>query len=477
MQTDSLTLRIHDDIRVTVPNNLSHLTPFVLLEQEDWFEDEIHFVRTLLTPGDRVVDIGANYGLYTLSMAKQVGPEGRIWAFEPASTTASFLKQSVADNAFDQVTVIQAALSDHAGEARLNLHFNPEMNTLNEDEWTADATSEAVPLMTLDAAAEEHGFNDLTFLKLDAEGEECRILTGGTTTLAAPGPLVMYELRHGTQVNLPLIEQFVGMGYETYRLLPGLGVLVPFNPGTENIRQLNLFGATRERAQILAAQGLLALADAPPPSEDVTAGSWREFLSDKPYATDALARWSDDSATCGVLDLYTAAHDPRRSPGERHHRLRQALEQMTELIKIESTVWRLMTLVRLQTEFTGRGSISEPLVQLFNLAYKRPAAPAEEPFLPAYPRYDQVDPSGRDAYWAAAVATEAYVNGEYSVYFFAPNTLAGLDMFDKLGFPSPRITRQRQLADLLSRKQTNIIADPQLAQYSPENRNPGYWSR
>jgi predicted methyltransferase len=87
--TSPITLRLHDDVQIVVPNSLNLITPYVLQEQEDWFEDEIKFLRCLLQPGQKIIDIGANYGVYTLSMAKTVGATGKIWSFEPASSTAS----------------------------------------------------------------------------------------------------------------------------------------------------------------------------------------------------------------------------------------------------------------------------------------------------------------------------------------------------------------------------------------------------
>ena len=39
-----LTLTIVDGVRVVVPDNLNHATPYVLQEQGDWFEDEIRFL-------------------------------------------------------------------------------------------------------------------------------------------------------------------------------------------------------------------------------------------------------------------------------------------------------------------------------------------------------------------------------------------------------------------------------------------------
>jgi hypothetical protein len=64
-----LTLRVKGVLQVCVPDDIRWMMPYVLLEQEDWFEDEISFVRRLVQPGSRVIDIGANYGLYTLALA------------------------------------------------------------------------------------------------------------------------------------------------------------------------------------------------------------------------------------------------------------------------------------------------------------------------------------------------------------------------------------------------------------------------
>jgi predicted methyltransferase len=99
------TLNLVDDVQIIVPDSLNLITTYVLREQGDWFEDEIKFLRHLLQPGQRVIDIGANYGVYTLSMAKLVGPTGCVWAFEPASSTARLLAKSIAANDFSHVVL------------------------------------------------------------------------------------------------------------------------------------------------------------------------------------------------------------------------------------------------------------------------------------------------------------------------------------------------------------------------------------
>src|SRR5688572_23160072 len=106
----TITVTLVDGARVVVPDTLDLITPYVLQEQLDWFEDEIKFLRRLLRPGQHVIDIGANYGVYALSMARAVGPTGRVWAFEPASSTAGLLAQSIATNDFGHVVLEQCAL-------------------------------------------------------------------------------------------------------------------------------------------------------------------------------------------------------------------------------------------------------------------------------------------------------------------------------------------------------------------------------
>src|SRR5689334_11219087 len=99
---DELFVRVRGGGGVCVPASPS-MTTYVLLEQEDWFEKEIAFVRRVLRPGMRAIDIGANYGLYTLAMAQNVGPEGAVWSYEPASAASDCLRRTIARNGLTNI--------------------------------------------------------------------------------------------------------------------------------------------------------------------------------------------------------------------------------------------------------------------------------------------------------------------------------------------------------------------------------------
>src|SRR5579862_2181075 len=146
---DSIVLTLVDGVRIVVPDSLFLITSYVLREQQDFFEDELPFVRQLLQPGQKVIDIGANYGVYTLPMAQRVGASGQVWAYEPASSTARFLARGIAENGFAHVTLEQKAMSSAPGSAQLAFHEQAELRSIVHGAAPAGG-SEEVSLVTLD---------------------------------------------------------------------------------------------------------------------------------------------------------------------------------------------------------------------------------------------------------------------------------------------------------------------------------------
>jgi protein O-GlcNAc transferase len=190
---ETTVLTLVDGVRMVVPNSLDLITPYVLREQQDFFEDELKFVRKLLGPGQKVIDIGANYGVYTLPMAQKVGPSGHVWAFEPTSSTAQILAEGIKENAFTQVTLEQKAVSSASGVAQLSLLPQSELNSIIHGQ-SAAGESETVCLVTLDECMDRNRWMEIELLKIDAEGEENNIVKGGRRFFADVAPLVQYEL-------------------------------------------------------------------------------------------------------------------------------------------------------------------------------------------------------------------------------------------------------------------------------------------
>jgi FkbM family methyltransferase len=441
-----------DGVHVIVHDTLDRITPYVLAEQHDWFENEIRFVRRLLQPGEQVIDIGANHGVYTLSMAKALGPQGRVWAFEPASVVAGLLERSLAANGFEHVLLERSAMSDHAGQAQLAVSAKSELNTLALDATAASAT-ETVRLTTLDYAMARHGWQDIDFVKIDAEGEEARILQGGSCFLAALSPLVLYEIRAGHDLQLGLVQAFAALGYSSYRLVPGLGLLAPFDPSTRlDDFVLNLFACKADRAERLAARGLLVRHQPGVPEDRPAADAWRAALVELPYGRRLAALWDStmargQSAEVGAaLALHAQSRDPARSAAARLAALQRSLSLLQEASRQPNAYLRLASLARVAAELGERKLAYGALVQLCDTLQRGRSLGPAEPFLAPSERFDSLEPGGAVGNWVLAAAMEACERlGAHSSFFTGDASLVALKAMQGLGFASDEMTRRLQL--------------------------------
>jgi FkbM family methyltransferase len=147
------------------------------------------FVATLRT-GMTVLDVGASFGLYSIAAARGVGPDGRVFAFEPARKTAEALRRHLAWNGVaDHVEVIDAAVADRAGAEAFWEHETSFLASLVEDSPRREETRFAAPVaerrlrtLTLGGFCELRGLEP-DVVKIDVEGAEARVLAGARPLL------------------------------------------------------------------------------------------------------------------------------------------------------------------------------------------------------------------------------------------------------------------------------------------------------
>lgn len=447
------TVTLVDGVRVVVPDTLDLLTPYVLQEQQDWFEDEIKFLRRLLRPGQRVIDIGANYGVYALSMAQAVGPAGRVWAFEPASGTANLLAAGIAANGFTHVTLERSALSSASGSARLSLGPHPEMNALVRGAQPAGPT-ESVPVLTLDECLESRAWRDIDFVKIDAEGEEAGILQGGPRFFARESPLVQYEVKAGQDLHLELVGAFAALGYGSYRLVPGLDLLVPFDAGAPvDGFLLNLFCCKPDRAARLAAAGFLVEAGARLGACEVdSAQDWRNTLAKLPYAAKLATSWEQTVAAGKsreveeALSLYAASREASRPAAERFAALEAGFARLGKLCAADPSYLRLSSLARAARDYGERVTAAQALAQLGESLHQRGGADPGEPFLAPGQRFDSVPPRGTLGEWIVAATLEEFERaGSYSSFHTGAAAQRRLEVIRRLGYGSVEMQRRLSL--------------------------------
>lgn len=206
-----------------------------IVDLGEWADRALFFLRRwydlptallldhVLKPGNTILDVGANYGHFTMAAAAAVGPQGSVLAVEPNPVAYARLMCHVALNRLDQVSTAQIGLSNAEGELEL---FIPSINS--GEASFAPSQYENVrrvtcPVKTGDLLLSGKSFD---FIKIGVEGFELNVLQGLQNTLTRDTPLVLTEVvaqhlsRAGTTIA-DLQAYLSARGYRAYRL--GLG--------------------------------------------------------------------------------------------------------------------------------------------------------------------------------------------------------------------------------------------------------------
>ncbi|HYZ34535.1 MAG TPA: FkbM family methyltransferase [Crenalkalicoccus sp.] len=145
-----------------------------LLTLGAWERDYTTLFTRLIRPGDTILDLGANHGVYTLLGAAATGPAGRVHAFEANPRLAALALRSVQLNGFAPfVTVHALGVGAAAGEMRLVV----------DEAWSGGGAlrgdGEGTPcrVVSLDEHFADPGFR-VDVMKMDIEGGEGLALRG-----------------------------------------------------------------------------------------------------------------------------------------------------------------------------------------------------------------------------------------------------------------------------------------------------------
>ena len=412
---EDLMLEMPDGARIVVPDDLRITTTYVLLEQHDWFEDEIRFLRAAIRPGMRAIDAGANFGVYTLSLARSVGASGRVWAVEPGEQAANYLARSIAANQFSHVELLRCALSRADGSGFLDTSVTPELRRL-----VRDSSSAAVSIRSLDSLAAERNIANVDFAKIDVEGEEANLLAGAAAFLERESPLLMLEFLADKKFNEDIFAPLNHHGCDCFRLVPGIQALVPFYESEEpDAYQLNIFACRPPRAKQLAQAGHLI----PAPANTALRFEREPGLDSlfaQPFARSHAQRWQDHaknirhgSASADYLEAlrwFFAAGEKTNSAAARYWALEQSYLRLRALVESDYTVARGASFVRVAAAYGRRAdavATSRRLVSAIPAQGERAFA---EPFLAPTPWHETLDPGPDALPWLLASAMESYEN-------------------------------------------------------------------
>lgn len=158
----------------------------------DAYEPELEHLECFLDREGVFIDVGASTGVYTLKAAQHYGSQGTVVAVEPFIEVLATLAHSLQMNVLTNVRLRNACVGDHTTCA--TLWMNRSMpNSFSVAHRVDGALGVSVLMVSLDDLFRWEGLDRLDYLKIDAEGAEEEVISGGFATIERYRPIIQVE--------------------------------------------------------------------------------------------------------------------------------------------------------------------------------------------------------------------------------------------------------------------------------------------
>jgi len=185
--------------------NKPDIIKYYLREKEPWEKHYQQYIQKFVSEGSVVIDVGAHIGTLTLTMAKAVGPRGKVMAFEPQLKLFRELFMNMALNESLNIDYFYSAVGNCIGKAELS-----PSDPINEGHTKLEGgTGQFVDVITIDSLK----FERVDLIKIDVEGMEKEVLQGAYETILKHRPVLLVEINEKSA-----IEELIRLGYFVFWL-------------------------------------------------------------------------------------------------------------------------------------------------------------------------------------------------------------------------------------------------------------------
>ena len=158
-----------------------------------YFESEYdkhttQYLNDNISTGDKVVDIGAQIGYFTLHMASCVGDNGEVHSFEPHPINYKILNKNIGKNCCDS-TIDTYNVAVYNKKTDLQLYVHPENKGMHSLVNTHTGKAVSVEANSGDNLLD----GKIDLIKIDVEGAEPKVIEGMTDSIKANKPNIVFE--------------------------------------------------------------------------------------------------------------------------------------------------------------------------------------------------------------------------------------------------------------------------------------------
>jgi len=458
-KNEDVYIETRDGVIICTPSDFDVLTTFVLLEQKQWFEPELEFLREYIRQGMQVIDAGACFGAYALPLAKKVGEKGKVIAFEPSADSRSYLEKSKIENGFEQLEVIGRGLSDSTAKAKLKRAQSPELNAISED------GEEAIALTTIDAWWDFAGQPEIDVIKVDVNGLETNVLAGGAEMLANTNPVIVASIGENEESLKRLRDQLNRIGYKLYEYIPGPSLLAEHDPEAGvDAYLMNVVAIPESRVEEFKQNGWIF--DESVKIETVDSNKWKEVLVTQPWAGSLIDDWEKNisagnyeqyvqalNLACAAEQIKVSADDPM-SRSRKGAVMLAAAQKLTDLFNSgDAGIPAALTYVRIMSRLGKQYEAVKMAKQLMETVNSKGEVSADIPFLPPLPEQDRTFVGTGFSNWLTIRIVEAWLSLKNPTMYIVEEN--DKQMLDALTGNPEVINRFKNLTDLRSESEKN----------------------
>ncbi|HEV3121452.1 MAG TPA: FkbM family methyltransferase [Isosphaeraceae bacterium] len=183
----------------------------------EFSQKEADLFQQLIRPSDLVVEVGSNIGAHTVVLAKLVGPQGLVIAYEPQRVLYQTLCANVALNSITWVFAYPQAVGREPGAIIIPALDHTRPNNFGGINLQGHTQGERVTMVTLDSLT----LSKCRLIKIDVEGMEIDVLQGAKQTIAKHRPYLYVE-NDRQEKSQDLIRYIDSLNYNMYWHRPPL---------------------------------------------------------------------------------------------------------------------------------------------------------------------------------------------------------------------------------------------------------------
>jgi FkbM family methyltransferase len=213
-----------DSSKYLVPS-LNEPVGFYLLIDGIYEKSAIDFIIKILPPGGTFLDIGANIGVFTITVAQFMQKTGCVIGIEASPKIFDYLQKNVESNHLDNVRIFEYAVTD-VDNSYVSF-YEPPVDHFGMGSMAPQFHEHPIQVKTkqIDTLLSEIDITDVDVIKIDVEGYEAMVFKGAKQLLSQQNaPTILFEFCDWAEERVPELEIGAAQrilaeyGYQIWRL-------------------------------------------------------------------------------------------------------------------------------------------------------------------------------------------------------------------------------------------------------------------